>query len=42
VQRDGALTLPHEEGFEGFLRCLLSHKTRVGIVGALVVTAGNP
>ena len=42
VQRDGALPLPHEEGFEGFLRRLLGHETGVGIVGTLVVTAGNP
>jgi hypothetical protein len=41
VQWDRALTLPDEKGFECFLRRLLGHETRIGIVAALVVTARN-
>ncbi len=41
VNRDRALAPGDEESFEGFLGCLLSHKTGIGVIPTLLVTTGN-
>jgi hypothetical protein len=41
VERDSALPASDQESFESLLRCLLGHKTRVGVISTLLMTAGN-
>jgi hypothetical protein len=42
VESDSALSLRHEEIFQGLLCRLLGHEAGVGVIATFLMTAGNP